>query len=214
MTLALAFLVLHIATGFAALAAGTLAMLSRKGGPTHIRAGLVFYWGMVGAGVSALALALLRPNTFLFTIGVLTLYFVHAGRRALAADAPDWRDYGGSAGMLAVGAVMIGLGGLDLAGAALVPLPVGLSPVLIAFGAIGAALSALDLRDFRRELQWPEKVARHLQRMTAGFIAASTAFVVVNGSFLPPLVRWLGPTLLLVPVIVWYSTRLRRTGAV
>ncbi|HJQ60122.1 MAG TPA: hypothetical protein VJ890_24670 [Vineibacter sp.] len=214
MTPALPFLILHIAAGFAALAAGTVAILSRKGGPTHIRAGTVFYWGMVGTGASALLLALLRPNTFLFLIGVLSLYFVHAGRRAIAAGVPDWRDHGASIAMLLAGAVMIVLGALGIAGIDLVPLPKGLAPVLVAFGGIGMALSAVDLRDYRRELAWPDKVARHLQRMTAGYIAAATAFIVVNGGFLPPLVRWLGPTALLVPVIVWYSTRLRRTGAV
>lgn len=206
------FLGLHVAGGFTALLAGLMAMLSRKGGPTHVWAGRVFYWAMVVAGITACLLAILRPNTFLLLIAVLSLYFTYAGRRAVAAGGPDWRDRGTAIVMLVAGAVMIVLGALGVAGVDVVPLPAGLAVVLMVFGSIGAALSLADLRAFRRELSWPDKVARHLQRMTAAFIATSTAFVVVNGAFLPPLVRWLGPTALLVPVIFWFTFRLRRTG--
>ncbi|MCW5744891.1 MAG: hypothetical protein KIT36_01645 [Alphaproteobacteria bacterium] len=212
MTLSLPFLVLHIAAGFAALLAGLVAMLSRKGGVTHIRAGIVFYWSMVTAGATACVLASLRPNVFLFLIGVMTLYLVHAGRRAVAPGEPDWRDHGAAVAMLVAGTAMVGLGALGSAGLDLLPLPAGLAIVLVVFGGISMALAAADLRDFRRDLQWPDKVARHLQRMTGAYIATSTAFVVVNATFLPPLVRWLGPTALLVPVIFWFTARLRRTG--
>lgn len=214
MTLFVPFLVLHVAAGFAALVAGLVAMLSRKGGPAHIRAGRMFYGGMMVAGATACVLAYLRPNAFLFLIGVMSLYLVHAGRRAVAAGAPDWRDHGAAIAMLLAGAVMVVLGALGVAGIEVLPLPAGLAVVLVVFGGIGAALSAADLRAFRRDLSWSDKVARHLQRMTGAYIATTTAFIVVNGSFLPPLVRWLGPTALLVPMIFWFTARLRRTGTV
>jgi hypothetical protein len=46
----------------------------------------------------------------------------------------------------------------------------------------------------------------HVGRMTGSYIAAFTAFLVNNASFLTPLVVWLGPTVLGFGVI-WYFSR-------
>jgi len=46
----------------------------------------------------------------------------------------------------------------------------------------------------------------HVGRMTGSYIAAFTAFLVNNTSFLTPLVVWLGPAVLGFGVI-WYFSR-------
>jgi hypothetical protein len=49
----------------------------------------------------------------------------------------------------------------------------------------------------------------HLQRMIGSFIAALTAFLVVNNNILPGIVAWLLPTIILVPVIILLSQKLQ-----
>jgi hypothetical protein len=202
------FLVVHIAAGCTALIAGTVALSAEKGGPLHCFAGRLFFWAMITVTLSALVIALLRPNAFLFTIGLFSLYLVFAGRRA--ANLRSWTDrrpdWLAGALMLAAALGMIGRGGMMLTTG-----QVGLAPVLIVFGLIGGALAVQDLIAIhRRPEAAASRLARHVGRMIGGMIAATTAFVVVNGSFLPELLRWLGPTVIFVPFIVYWTRRLTR----
>jgi hypothetical protein len=52
---------------------------------------------------------------------------------------------------------------------------------------------------------------KHLQRLGGGFIASATAFLVVNlrdlPDWLPAWGLWLLPTVLISPLIVYYSRR-------
>ena len=102
-------------------------------------------------------------------------------------------------GMLAIGTI-----GLSSAG--------GAEPViLLVFGSIGLTLALSDWRDWRRgPIVGKARIARHLTRMLAGTIATVTAAAVVNLPFLPPLVLWLGPTVLLTPLIFWWNARVLR----
>jgi hypothetical protein len=193
------FLALHIAAGGAALLASLVAIGARKGGPLHVRAGRIF------------ALALLRPNAFLFTLGLFSLYLVTAGREA-ARPGPVGRLAAAAAlVMLAAAAGMVVLAGGALLGWSAAARLTGRLPpaALMVFGAIGAAMAAQDLRAWAAGRPEParRRTARHLARMGGAAIAAWTAFVVVNARFLPPPVAWLGPTLLLLPLIAYWQRR-------
>lgn len=187
---------IHVASGVLALAAGAGALLTVKGGFRHRRFGRVYVAAMTVVAATALALYPLGPSAdrlLLALVAVFSYYFVFSGYRALGraapgapAEPPDWAGVGvlglASVGLLAVGALAAARGG-------------GFAPVLLAFGGIGTAFAAVDLRAFRH----PAAVDRHwalahLTRMGAGYIATVTAFVTVNLTAVPPLVRWLGPT--------------------
>ena len=73
----------HIAAGFIALTVGPFAMFSVKGGTLHRRAGTVYVWAMVAVVISAVVLAIYRPNPFLLGIAVLSFYLTFSGYRAL-----------------------------------------------------------------------------------------------------------------------------------
>lgn len=45
----------------------------------------------------------------------------------------------------------------------------------------------------------------HIQRMIGAYIAALTAFLVVNNTYLPSLAAWLLPTVILTPLIFYWS---------
>jgi hypothetical protein len=47
----------------------------------------------------------------------------------------------------------------------------------------------------------------HIQRMVGSYIAALTAFLVVNNTYLPPLMAWLMPTIIMTPLIFYWSKK-------
>jgi hypothetical protein len=86
--------------------------------------------------------------------------------------------------------------------------------VLIVFGGIGIWLSSIDLRIFRAGgVKGRERIAQHLAMMLAGTIAALTAFSAnFLGRMLPDslgFIAWLWPTLLIAPIITYWSRRAR-----
>ena len=49
--------------------------------------------------------------------------------------------------------------------------------------------------------------------MLGAYAATVTAFSAVNFGFLPPIVRWLWPTILMLPVIAYNINKYQRKGA-
>jgi hypothetical protein len=84
--------------------------------------------------------------------------------------------------------------------------------VYIVFGFISLLFVRTDLSNYRGKAStrnyW---LLAHLQRMTGGYIAALTAFLVVNSSslpsFIPGVVYWLLPTAILTPLIIRWSRK-------
>jgi uncharacterized membrane protein len=203
----LALLGVHILAGLVALGAGLVAITTTKGGRRHNAAGRLYVLTMVGVVVTAVPLAIWVGNWFLLAIAVFSGYLVFGGyrviqRRRAGLTDPTVRDYAGHGTMLAAGAAMIAGGGWQLLRG-----PVGLAPALVVFGAIGCSLAAVALREMRQPpAEQPPWVGTHITFMGGGYIATVTATVTVNLTMLPPLVRWLGPTAVGVPLIV-YATR-------
>lgn len=204
-------LFLHILAGVAALAAAGVAVGSAKGGRLHRRSGNIYTLAMLFVGLSALVLAVAHPNPFLFAVGVFSLYLVFTGwRAAMVRDGrPRGLDHAGGAVMALAELVMLGWGAQGvLAGSGAQPV------ILLAFGSIGLTMALADWRDWARgPVTGKARIARHLGRMLGGTIATITAAGVVNLGFLPDLVVWLGPTVLITPVIFWWTARVTR-GAV
>lgn len=204
-------LTLHIFAGICALAMIGVALGTVKGAYGHRYAGRVYLLSMFTVTLTTFGLVALRPNLFLFVIAIFSFYLVFTGWRAsvLRDGQPRWPDHAAGATMTATGLMMVfyGAWGLSQSG--------GSQPViLIVFGAIGFALALADWRDWRAgPITGKDRIARHLSRMLAGSIATITAAVVVNLSFLPALVVWLGPTVLITPVIFCWTARLKHGTA-
>jgi uncharacterized membrane protein len=204
-------LFLHILAGVAALAAAGIAVGSAKGGRLHRRAGNIYTLAMLVTGLSALVLSVMEPNPFLFAVGIFSLYLVFTGwRAAMVRDGrPRLPDHAGGAVMALAGVGMLGWGGQGMLSGS------GAQPViLLVFGSIGLTMALADWRDWARgPVVGKPRIARHLGRMLGGTIATVTAAGVVNLGFLPDLVVWLGPTVIITPVIFWWTARVTR-GAV
>jgi uncharacterized membrane protein len=203
-------LAVHILAGVVALLAGLAAIATTKGGAKHNRAGRGYVTAMAVVVATAVPLSVWIENWFLLAVAVFSGYLVFAGariveRRRSGLTAPTPRDYLLHGTMLAAGAVMIAVGG----GQSAIGDP-GLAPVLAVFGTIGLALAVRELAGFRtapaERTPWFE---RHIAYMGGGYIATVTATVTVNLTMVPPLVRWLGPTAIGVPLI-FYGIRTYR----
>ena len=201
-------LLLHILSGTIALAAAGLAVGSTKGGRLHRRSGNIYALAMLITGASALVLSIVNPNAFLFAVGVFSLYLVFTGWRAamLRDGRPRLADHAGGGVMALAGVGMLGWGAQGLiAGTGAQPV------ILLVFGSIGLTFALMDWRDWARgPVTGKARIARHLGRMLGGTIATITAAGVVNLGFLPDLVVWLGPTVLITPLIFWWTARTMR----
>jgi uncharacterized membrane protein len=205
----------HIAAGTVALFVAPGAMLTAKGGRWHRRWGHIYVWAMGVVAATAIVLATIRPNLFLSLVAVFSFYLAFTGQRTIArrrlpagqrATAVDW---GGTliAGAGAVGLILYALlprgGGRP-----------GIWPVALVFGLLGLVLAGRDLQAFRRPSAEPrEWWYRHMGNMLGAYIATVSAFSVVNFSVLPPMVRWLWPTAVGVPIIIFWTRHYRRRFA-
>lgn len=192
-------LAIHIAGGVLALLSGVVAIaVQARHGPhrAHVVAGRCFVVGMIMVVVAAIPLSVIIHSTLLFLIAAFSGYLMLVGWRLAKnrkgrAGAVDWAL---DALMLAGCAAMVVVGALSLAGDGI---------ILLVFGVLGAVLAGGHLRSLRRQpIRGRERIGDHLQFMIAAFIAAVTAFLVVQG-FLG-IFGWFLPTIVLTPlIIVW-----------
>jgi uncharacterized membrane protein len=204
--------VVHIACGFAAffIAPAVLAMV--KGGTQHRRWGKVYFWAMAAVASTALILSLYRPIIFLALVAVFSFYMAFSGYRVLYHKHPDQgekaaaMDWAGAALMFGAGLLLIVLGAVQ-------PTRTWerLSPVAIAFGITGIFFGVRDVLSFvqtprDRHFWW----YNHMGGMIGSYIAAVSAFSVVNFSFLQTAVRWLWPSAIGIPAILLWIRYYRR----
>lgn len=174
---------------------------------------MLFVFGMMTAGISSVALAIMHPNPFLFMIGVFTLYMTGTGVRfiksKLSNPSPILFDRILQVGMGISGVILIGWGAKLLVTGNM------FGVVLITFGGIGMAMLVHDLKIIRKPE--PDKLANiriHIQRLLDAFIASFTAFLVVNLEYLPDFIPgwmyWFLPTLLITPLISYWVRKYKK----
>lgn len=198
---------IHAAFGGIALLTGCIAIIAKKGKSLHKKSGLLFYYAMLLSGIIAMVVAVLpnHENSFLFAVGIFSLYFVLTGKRALSfkTKTPDVRiDQWIAQLMIVTGILMI-----------LLPLLLTrtVNIVLLVFASVGILLSIRDLRLYRN----PEDLRKawlklHLGKMLGGYISASTAFVVVN-QFFPSVYSWFIPGIIGGFIIAYWIRKVTST---
>ncbi len=175
-------LLVHITAAGLALVLGAVALLVKKGGRLHRRAGIVFVYAMVVMGLGASILAFRKspadPNVF---GGLMTLYFVGTALTTVRRESAWTRGINIAALTLVLFlALLSAYGGIEIFN-----LPGrtrnGVPFVMPLFLAVVMLLSAYgDLRVTRfGPLRGGARLARHLWRMCfALFIAAGSFFSV------------------------------------
>lgn len=202
----------HIASGFIAFFVAPVALLSAKGGNTHRKWGLIYFWAMTSATLTSLPVALYRPNLFLFLVGIFSFHLAFSGYRSLKFKQENfkaaWLDWSVS--------IMTGITGLTLITLGLINPGGSFFLMYIIFGIIGTFVAVIDIIKFKRAVQpkmdW---YFNHMAGMTGSYIAAVSAFSAVNFSFLPNGVRWLWPTLIGIPLTsYWIRSRKKKLTTV
>jgi hypothetical protein len=205
----------HILAGFMAFFIAPVPLLTAKGGKTHRRWGKIYFWAMAVVAATAMVLALWLPILFLAFIAVFSFYFAFRGYRVLSRKRPLQGE--GPRAIDWAAAVLALLGSVALIVLGIVrpsPVWVQLSVVAIVFGVIGVAFAASDLWKFihppaDQNFWW----YAHMGGMIGSYIAAVSAFSVVNFHFLPLAVRWLWPSAIGVPgIILWTGYYRRKFG--
>lgn len=205
-------LILHIAAGATGLLTGTINLILRKGDKIHARWGRVFFYALMVAGFSGIGMSLIHPNYFLTIVGIFTVYMVGTGfryirlRLAGVDNDPKPLDWMMTYSMALAGVLFLALG----INALIQGITFGI--VYIVFGTISLLFVRTDIKNYRGKAKarnyW---LLAHLQRMTGAYIAALTAFLVVNANllfaFVPGFVYWLLPTAILTPLIIRWSRK-------
>jgi hypothetical protein len=183
------------------------AIATKKGSQEHRKYGRYFFYGMTGVFLTAIPMAVIKSNLFLFLIAVFSYYLAYSGlryarRRELKPSKLDW--------LVCLIMVMASIS-MIMTGLLLYDIRTFQGQVLIVFGLLGASFSLNDFRLFTKgSLPYPIRISRHLAAMLGGTIAAYTAFLVTNVPFNPPIVLWLGPTVLITPLIVYWTNKVER----
>lgn len=194
-------LVLHVLGGSVGLITGTIAAIVKKGSKPHLLSGIIFFWGMFIASLSALILSWIpgHESLFLFAVGGFTLYMTLSGYRIVIlkrlakkqAQKFFTMDY------------LITLFGCSFAIFLMIQSVKGLlagntfSVVPGVFGLICLSYVLLDIRLLTGKttvkLSW---MYNHIVRMMGAMVASYTAFLVVNVKIDMEWVLWLLPSLI------------------
>lgn len=180
-------------------------MILPKGGKRHQKIGRLFVTGMMLTGGSALFMAQIKPNPFLFIIGVFTIYLVGTADRyiKLTQNKPLLIDWVYTLGMFVFGSIFIIWGVITLTKSD------GMGAVMLVFGSIGLYSVYQDFNNYKGEAKHRNyRLLTHIGRMVGGFTATVTAVLVVNVQYIPlnipAALYWLAPTLIFTPLSIYW----------
>jgi len=216
-TFNLILVIAHVAGGLGTLVLGPMAMVARKGGKRHVDWGRIYYRVMMWVLFSAVVLSITKRFVFfLVAVTVLSFYSTFTGVRCIyqkgkgAANARGiWVDW------LITGAVFLFAFGMTAYGALAPRVDLTLAILCTVFGSLLLIDSGRDilryLRPSKDPLWW---LYYHISRMIGSYIAAVTAFAINQIAPRAPANQqiwvWIGPTLLLTPLIVGWQIVYRR----
>ena len=192
--------ILHILAGTTSLVTGLLALGFFKIIKTHRAVGKVFFYSMTVVFVTAVHLATVKGIDFLFCIAVLSYFSTFHGIRSLQfwkGKRPDALDSLAAYLCVAAGLFIVGksiyLFNGAISGLMILYAVFGLLNIGLAYGAIvrTRTLSAGSIDWF----------TSHRSNMGGALIATITAFSTTALNFLPEIVAWLWPTIILPPLL-------------
>jgi hypothetical protein len=196
-------LLLHVLSGTMALVLGSVVIALKKGTLIHRRLGNVFWWALAISVAASVPIAYIHQRAFLLLIAQFTAYLLLTGRFVLLPQGflvlRSWWMLWSS--MTVVLLFLLGWGGMLLYHGNT------FGWVMLGFGALSYLFVVQDYHWLRGKAQKVHPNARHLQRMIGAYIAAVTAFLVVNNNLLPSFIIWLLPTIVLLPLILRWSKK-------
>lgn len=199
---------IHAPLGGIALLAGGISLIAKKGNNVHKKSGRVFFFSMLFSAISAFIISVLpnHESPFLFSIGLFSIYFLISGLRSLKFKQKEFQ--------LKTEKIIAYL--ITLTGIVMILYPVllfsKLNIILTVFGVVGIVFGLRDLKLFkdikRLKKNW---LKLHLGKMTGGYIAATSAFFVVN-QILPGIWNWFVPGIIGSGYITYWMIKLNKNN--
>jgi uncharacterized membrane protein len=198
----------HILCGSIGLILGTITAIRKKSDRIHKKLGYYFYVAMILASFIAIPMSYIHPNLFLFLISVFTLYQLVTGKRYIKKTKKPGNmsiDWGITIGMGLFATILILYGGYSWIQGKTIGV------VAIVFAIISYLGVYQDWVNFTGRSKFANfNLTTHIQRITGGYIASLTAFIVVNNTILPPVLAWLLPSAIMTPVIFFWVEKHKR----
>ena len=211
-----ALLAFHVVMGTVALAAGSVAIIARKGSEWHRRSGIVFVYTMIAMGLAAVGISLYEGKTAVLA-GALTAYLVFTAWTAIKPLAEGGRRIDIAlmllAWLFAIGTWVEAFETLGMPGMKREGVPAGMHfffAIVLTCAAIG------DVRLIRDGgITGTRRLARHLWRMSFGLWIATGSFIaqLVRMTFMPGWMRSIPVILVLAAgplvLLVYWMWRVR-----
>lgn len=197
---------IHAGFGGIALVSGGISMLAKKGSSLHKKSGKIFFYTMLISVLMSLVIAVIpnHKSSFLFCIGLFSAYFIIGGYRSLKFKKKIFSiqfDKLLAYSIIATGTIMI-----------LYPILLqnGLNIVLMIFGIIALTFGIIDLLLLRNKTKLRKNwLKMHLSKMISGYVAATTAFIVVN-QWLPGVWAWFTPGIFGTTYTIYWLIKLKK----
>lgn len=194
---------IHAGLGGIALLSGFGAGVTIKGGEFHKRFGAIFHNTMLASIVISLVVAMLPGhfNPFLFSIGIFSAYATRMGKRVLKTHRPDF--------YVMQDRILIIIMAINSLAMIFVPIVYlgQINWILFIFGIMGIISAYIDWQLFQDlEKIHTNRVRLHLNKIIGGYIAAITAFIVVN-KLLPGYWAWFFPTIIGTIYAIYWNRR-------
>jgi len=194
--------VVHIAAGSIALAAGAVALYSLKGANVHRKSGMLFVLVMLVMSTTGAVMAALKPEAVSVIAGALTFYLVITALLTVRRPSAGarWIDLGAMLVALTIGiaGIYFGFEALNSSTGTKDGFP---APAYFIFGSVALLASLLDLRMLLAGgVKGPHRLARHLWRMCFALLIAAASFFLGQAQVFPEPIRNLA--LLAVPVLL------------
>ena len=208
-------IIIHVIAGIGALIFGALAIILKKNTPKHKPVGRWYFYCMTTIFVTGVFLSVCKGLLFLFFIAIFTYYSTIIAYRALrlknlhADQKPAMIDWivEAIAGITFIGLILFAINYYikNESINALIPFVFG------TMGLWGVIKNVKRLRRKPKETMYWLKL--HIGNMLGSYIGAITAFVVNQAEHipLPPIVLWLGPAAILVPIIAMELKKIKST---
>ncbi len=197
----------HIASGSIVLLVGFIIILLKKGDKRHALLGRIYYYTVLLTTLSSLPQAYLLNNFFLFTLGIFTLYFAITGKRysqkieTTRASTLDW--------LVTSFLIIFGMGFFVYSIYHLIQ-GTQFGYIFLFFGFLSIFLAYQDFKCFNGLSNIKNYgLVLHLQRMVGSYITSWTAFIVVNVTFLPLAWTWFLPILIMIPISLYWTSKLK-----
>jgi uncharacterized membrane protein len=176
-----AFLIIHIIGGATSLLSGLVAMLTQKGGRPHRLAGKIYFGGMTAVFIGAVVVAIAHRNDFLLMVGFFSYYMTVRGYRILSLKKLDRGQKFAPLDWIIISVSAIFIFTLITWGVWAWMQGSGMGIVGLVFGFIGLTFLVNDIKSYvnppTEKMHW---WYTHISSMGGSYIAATTAFIVVN----------------------------------